>query len=113
MFVKVGFGPLVQTLRDPGGTQLFNYFSTKKWFLKGKLILEHVLKKKVNVVHQNGKVLQNTIQINKNVWKTTSRFNRFASRYAVATVARELRNRAGMKILKFVISNQSLAAPRI
>ena len=74
--------------------------------------MEHVLKKQVNI-HQNGKVLQNTIQVNKNVWKTTSRFNRFASRYAVATVARELRNRAGREILKFVFSNQSLAAPRI
>lgn len=97
MFVKVGFGPLVQTLKDPCGNFLTNNTSTKKWFLKGKLFLENIIKRRV----QDGKLIQNAVEINKNALvlasKSPSTISRFASRYAVATVARELRNRAALE----------------
>lgn len=97
MFVKVGFGPLAQTLKDPCGNFLTNNTSTKKWFLKGKLFLEKIIKRRV----QDGKLLQNAVEINKNALvpasKSPSTISRFASRYAVATVARELRNRAALE----------------
>lgn len=97
MFVKVGFGPLVQTLKDPCGNFLTNNTSTKKWFLKGKLFLENLIKRRV----QDGKLIQNAVEINKNALvpasKSPSTISRFASRYAVATVARELRNRAALE----------------
>lgn len=102
MFVKVGFGPLAQTLKDPCGSFLTNNTSTKKWFLKGKLFLENIIKRRV----QDGKLIQNAVEINKNALvpasKSPSTISRFASRYAVATVARELRNRAGMKHFFFI-----------
>lgn len=97
MFVKVGFGPLAQTLKDPCGSFLTNNTSTKKWFLKGKLFLENIIKRRV----QDGKLIQNAVEINKNALvpasKSPSTISRFASRYAVATVARELRNRAALE----------------
>lgn len=97
MFVKVGFGPLVQTLKDPCGNFLTNNPSTKKWFLKVKLFLENIIKRRV----QDGKLIQNAVEINKNALvqasKSPSTISRFASRYAVATVARELRNRAALE----------------
>ncbi|XP_011416907.3 serine/threonine-protein kinase Pink1, mitochondrial [Magallana gigas] len=97
MFVKVGFGPLAQTLKDPCGNFLTNNTSTKKWFLKGKLFLEKIIKRRV----QDGKLIQNAVEINKNALvpasKSPSTISRFASRYAVATVARELRNRAALE----------------
>lgn len=97
MFVKVGFGPLVQTLKYPCGNFLTNNPSTKKWFLKGKLFLENLIKRRV----QDGKLIQNAVEINKNALvpasKSPSTISRFASRYAVATVARELRNRAALE----------------
>lgn len=97
MFVKVGFGLLAQTLKDPCGSFLTNNTSTKKWFLKGKLFLENIIKRRV----QDGKLIQNAVEINKNALvpasKSPSTISRFASRYAVATVARELRNRAALE----------------
>lgn len=106
MFVKGGFGPLVQTLKDPCGNFLTNNLSTKKWFLKGKLFLENIFKRRVQDFDQKGKLIQNAVQINKNALvpasKSSSTISRFASRYAVATVARELRNRAGMKHVLFI-----------
>lgn len=97
MFVKVGFGPLAQTLKDPCGSFLTNNTSTKKWFLKGKLFLENIIKRRV----QDGKLIQNAVEINKNALvpasKSPSTISRFTSRYAVATVARELRNRAALE----------------
>lgn len=105
MFVKGGFGPLVQTLKDPCGNFVTNNLSAKKWFLKGKLFLENVFKRKVQDFDQKGKLIQNAVQVNKNAVVPASKsstISRFASRYAVATVARELRNRAGMKHVLFI-----------
>ncbi|XP_061163424.1 serine/threonine-protein kinase Pink1, mitochondrial-like [Saccostrea echinata] len=121
MFAKGGFGPLVQTLADPGSGLLNNNFLVKKWLIKGRLFLENILKRKVKGFEHGGKILQKSIEINKNAFvpvaKQPSAIRRFASRYAVATVARELRNRAAIDfsrnrrpIFSFVAAMLSTAA---
>ncbi|XP_062606775.1 serine/threonine-protein kinase Pink1, mitochondrial-like [Saccostrea cucullata] len=121
MFAKGGFGPLVQTLVDPGSGLFNNNFLMKKWLIKGRLFLENILKRKVKGLEHRGQILQKSIEINKNVFtpvaKPSSAIKRFSSRYAVATVARELRNRAAMDfsrnrrpIFSFVAAMLSTAA---
>lgn len=104
MLVKVGFGPLVRTLIDPYGTLVHNVttnVSKTNWFVQGKLFFQNSFKKGVKNVDQRGKLIQNAAEIKNKAlvpaWETLPRISRLACRYAVTTVARELRNRAGKK----------------
>ncbi|XP_062606774.1 serine/threonine-protein kinase Pink1, mitochondrial-like [Saccostrea cucullata] len=119
MFARRGFGPAVQTLVNPGSGLLNNTSCMKKWLLKGRRFLENIFKPKVEGFEHRGQIFQKSIEIYKKshafAAKPQSVINGFASRYAVATVARELRNRAAMDsrnrrpIFSFVVAKLSTA----